>query len=405
MLVVDDNETNRSILEYQLSSWGMPCDTAASGRHALELLATAAQSGRPYGLCLLDFDMPDMNGIQLARAIHAAPKLRAVRRILLSSSGGQRGEGELAGVHGKLMKPVRQSQLLDEIATVMGASRTGRPSPSAPLNGRSKPQRSSSGPRVLVAEDNQVNQRVAVALLEKRGFNVDVASDGREAVEMADAREYAGIFMDCQMPVLDGYQATAQIRRRQGPRAHAPIIAMTAHSLKGDRERCLAAGMDDYLSKPLRDEALDDRISRWVRQGPQPDATPPDPEAVEPAPDELLESAEIDRLRDEFPPAAFQELIDVFLTQARLLIADLADAVAKHDGERARQAAHKLRGSCASLGATTLTNLCAQAEQQAATGELAGTAGVIAALEDAFAATAHALEAKVSEVRRAGAHR
>ncbi|MDQ6751722.1 MAG: PAS domain S-box protein [Actinomycetota bacterium] len=405
VLVVDDSQTNRSILERQLSSWGMACDTAASGQRGLELLTIAAQSGRPYGLCLLDYNMPGMDGLELARAMHTTPKLRGVRRILLTSSGGKRGEDQLAGVHGSLMKPVRQSRLFDEIATVMGATTIPRLSQAAPPNGRRDPRRSSPGPRVLVVEDNPVNQRVAVALLEKRGLVVDVAVDGRQAVEMSQASEYAGIFMDCQMPVLDGYQATAQIRSGPGPQASTPIIAMTAHSLKGDRERCLAAGMDDYLTKPLRDQALDDRISRWVHQDRHADDGARDPEAPEPNPDEMLEPAEIDRLRDDFSPDAFKDLIDVFLAQARLLIEDLRDAAEQHDGERMRQAAHKLRGSCASLGATTLKNLCAEIEQQAVTNEIAGPPDGLATLDDAFAATAKALEAKVSEVRRAGAHR
>ncbi len=399
LLVVDDNETNRSILERQVRAWGMQCETAAGGQEALQLLVAAADSGRPYGLCLLDFNMPEMDGIQLTRAIDAAPKLRAVRRILLSSSGGQRGEGEAAGVHGNLTKPVRQSRLFDEIATVMGAAGAGRPSPTPPPNGARRPQGSVPAPRVLLAEDNPVNQRVAVALLEKRGLEVDVAGDGREAVEMSQAREYAGIFMDCQMPGLDGYQATAEIRRRQGPRAHTPIIAMTAHSLTGDRERCLAAGMDDYLTKPLRAEALDDRVSRWVRRGTQPGS-----EVVAPAADGPLDAAQVDRLRADFPPAAFTELVDVFLRQGRVLIDELGAAVAKDDGDRACQAAHKLRGSCASLGATSLRDLCADVEAQAAVEDMARAGGALPALEDAFAAAAHALKSNASEVSHAGAH-
>jgi CheY-like chemotaxis protein len=261
-LVVDDNSTNRTILSHRLASWRMTCHSANSGPEAMELLESAAAAGRPYDIALVDFDMPGMDGIELARAIKASPRLRAVRLIMLSSAAAAHGVAEEAGFEKAFTKPVRHSLLFEAISTMVEP-------PSEPIAPRAssaaaaEPSKAAtSASRVLIAEDNAVNQVVATRMLEKLGFQVDIACDGRQAVELAAATPYLAIFMDCQMPTLDGYEATGEIRRGAGKGRDVPIIAMTAHTMRGDREKCLAAGMDDYIGKPLRREALEEVVER-----------------------------------------------------------------------------------------------------------------------------------------------
>ncbi|MDX6290828.1 MAG: hypothetical protein QOH42_2627, partial [Blastocatellia bacterium] len=263
-LIVDDNATNRKILSHQLNSWGMVHDEADSGVRALELLRSAAAEGTPYDLAILDFMMPGMDGFELARAIKSEPALASVRMVLLTSFG-QRGDGATAheaGIAAYLTKPVRQSQLFDCLANVV--SQTTRPEAATLLSGENslvtKHTLAEANPMsnkiILLAEDNIVNQKVAVRQLQKLGYRADTVANGREAVEALGRIPYDLVFMDCQMPEMDGYEATAEIRRREGEAKHTPIVAMTAHALQGDREKCIAAGMDDYVSKPVKVEEL-----------------------------------------------------------------------------------------------------------------------------------------------------
>ncbi len=264
VLVVDDNATNRQILGRQLAGWEMPVTAVSDGQQALDLLEREG-GGAPYGIVLLDANMPDMGGIELARAIKARPALRRLPLVLLTS-----GDEAIAfaedGITAALRKPVRPSKLYNTIAEAVHS----RPNPAAAErraehdDGLTKSSSSPPGPRILLVEDNVVNQMVARRMLEKHGFCADVAANGREAVEALARRHYPAVLMDCQMPELDGFAATTEIRRREGTDAHTPIIAMTANAMRGDREKCLAAGMDDYMSKPLRAETLTDVLTRWV---------------------------------------------------------------------------------------------------------------------------------------------
>jgi CheY-like chemotaxis protein len=269
--IVDDNATNRTILQHHLTRWGMYSASADSGPSALHMLRTAARQGEPYDLAILDMQMPGMNGLDLARAITADPLLAPLRLVMLTSMA-QRGHGMLAqqtGVTAYLTKPVRQSQLFDCLVTVLGTAATGEATPVLPTVPPEPCQtlgesEAASRPLLLVAEDNIVNQRVAVRLLEKLGYRVDVVMNGREAVAAVQRLPYAAVLMDMQMPEMDGYTATAEIRRSEGPARHTIIIAMTAHALEGDRDRCLAAGMDDYLSKPVQSTELRAVLQRWL---------------------------------------------------------------------------------------------------------------------------------------------
>jgi CheY-like chemotaxis protein len=254
-LVVDDKLTNLGILKTQLASWGMTVDTTADGESALTALRAAAQAGHPYELALVDFKMPRMSGGDLAGAIRTDPALQPIKIVLMVAARDARSAAGATESDGLVTKPIRQTHLHDELTHVVSGHAIS-PSPSYPpeANGATS---ATGTQRVLVAEDNPVNQLVAVRLLEVRGYGVDVANNGREALEMHERTPYDAIFMDCQMPELDGYDTTREIRRLEGDDRHTPIIAMTASTMPGDTERCLAAGMDYYSGKPIKPAGLD----------------------------------------------------------------------------------------------------------------------------------------------------
>ncbi|AOS45152.1 Signal transduction histidine-protein kinase BarA [Lacunisphaera limnophila] len=274
VLVVDDNDTNRQILHHQIVSWKMQQGSAASGAEALVTLRAAAAAGQPYDAALLDMQMPGMDGLTLAHAIKADPVLARTHLIMLTSLGHVMTKPELAaqGIDAYLVKPVKQSRLFDCLVDVMGAPRA-EPAAAKPVLPRpaSPDYVAPAKSRILLAEDNTVNQKVALAQLRKLGHSADAVASGLEAVQAVAAVPYDLIFMDCQMPEMDGYEATQAIRQREqataaagrpAPRVH--IIAMTANAMQGDREKCLAAGMDDYVSKPVRETDLRAALERWA---------------------------------------------------------------------------------------------------------------------------------------------
>jgi CheY-like chemotaxis protein len=267
VLVVDDNATNRQILRHQIVAWKMQKGSAGGGFEALKLLRAAAAAGTPYDLALLDMQMPEMDGMTLARAIKADPAIASTRLIMLTSLGHRFETEELraVGLDAYLVKPVKQSRLFDCLAEVMGSDEVGQtPTENADV----PPPGPTAAPpalrlHVLLAEDNPVNQMVARAQLKKLGCTVDAVANGLEVLEALPRMKYDVIFMDCQMPEMDGYEASRAIRQREEDRQHpcrwkAPvhIIAMTANAMQGDRGKCLAAGMDDYVSKPVRSDEL-----------------------------------------------------------------------------------------------------------------------------------------------------
>ena len=279
-LVVDDHAVNRRILGELLTGWGMRHETAASAAQAIERLRRARAEGDPFDLVLLDHQMPEESGLDLARRLRAEPESGEPLLVLLSSLGlhPETRTASQLGVRAVLTKPVRPSQLLDTLALCFGAvgeeerarrrggerrrgerrrgDRRRRPAADGPFRGR----------RVLLAEDNPVNQKVAVRMLEKLGCEVTVASDGREAVDAFRRGRFDAVLMDCQMPRMSGFEASCEIRRFEEAegRPAVPILAITANAMSGDRERCLEAGMDDYLTKPLVLDRLRDALARWI---------------------------------------------------------------------------------------------------------------------------------------------
>jgi len=326
--------------------------------------------------------MPGMDGVELAGAISMAPSLRGARLIMLTSTVDRRAAAREAGVHHYLQKPVRRARLLETVADAMSGL-TAAPAASGPEPVTDRTD------RLLVVEDNAVNQRVLQAMLAKRGFAVDCAGNGREALSMLAAADYGLVFMDCQMPEMDGYQATGAIRaaERDGDE-HLPVVAMTAHALKGDRERCLAAGMDDYLSKPLRPHELDAVLERWLGAAP-PAATA----VVEAAGGEaLVDETRMRVFRDDYPEI-IEQLVDLFVDSTPPLLDDLRGALERDDTEAVRRAAHKLKGSCQNIGASRLAELAAGIEQGDAKTDADG-------LEQVFEATCDALRAALMPAGR-----
>lgn len=261
-LVVDDNATNRMVLTRNLTRWGLHVKEASSGAEALAALRSAE---RPFALALLDFQMPEMDGLELARHIKGDPALAGVRLVMLTSLGvrGQREQARAAGIEACLVKPVRQSQLHDCLVSVTSAAEPRPPSSVLPTPDSGQKPPVTGGPHVLLAEDNVVNQMLAQRFLEKLGCSVHVVGNGREAVAAVAQGEYALIFMDCQMPEMDGFEATAAIRQGETGHRRLPIIALTASAMQGDREMCLDAGMDDYVSKPLALDDMERMLRRW----------------------------------------------------------------------------------------------------------------------------------------------
>jgi CheY-like chemotaxis protein/HPt (histidine-containing phosphotransfer) domain-containing protein len=300
---------------------------------------------------------------------------------MLTSSGDHRPAARTAGVEHMLTKPVRRARLLEAVAEAAGERGS---EPVAAVPAQAPP--AAVGAHVLVAEDNAINRLVIEGMLAARGISVDVASNGREALDLLARGAYVGVFMDCQMPELDGYGATAAIRageQRTGD-AHLPVIAMTAHAMAGDRERCLAAGMDDYLSKPLRPDELDRVVAEWITPSAPAEAAAGGAPSESAAFEGLIDEARVTLFRDEYADVAGR-LADLFAETTPELLVTLRDAHAGGDAEALGRAAHKLKGSCQNVGASFMATLADAIERGDA------PAGVMDELEAAFEPTRDAL--------------
>ncbi|WP_309650453.1 response regulator [Nocardioides sp.] len=260
VLVVDDNQTNRLILGDQLGAWGMHADAVEDGVTALRRLDEARAAGTAYDVVVLDLCMPEMDGLELAALVSAGPAPAPGMVLLTSGSDVTAEEGRRVGIGARLTKPVHLARLATALEEVLSAQRT--PRPAAP-QARVRPAPGSRG-HVLVVEDSFTNQLVAVGILESLGYSTDVAGNGLEALEALERSSFGAVLMDCQMPEMDGYDATREIRRREGATRRTPVIAMTASVTEGERQRCLEAGMDDYLSKPVHPRDVGAMLDRWV---------------------------------------------------------------------------------------------------------------------------------------------
>jgi PAS domain S-box-containing protein len=267
VLIVDDNQTNRDVLHYQLEAWGIYNNSAEDGPSALKMLHEASEKGSPYGLVILDRMMPGMDGIEVAQKIQADPELSGTRLAMLTSVVGGAKEARAAGIRCHITKPVHQSTLFDCITTSLLGDKITKVEITTPEPGSKRDEPIKA--KVLLAEDNIINQKVAVSMLKRIGCTVDVAKNGVEAVEaFKNSSSYDLIFMDVQMPDKDGFEATEEIRgleEEHGENKHITIIALTANAMEGDREKCLAGGMDDYLSKPFKQNELRQALKKWLQ--------------------------------------------------------------------------------------------------------------------------------------------
>jgi PAS domain S-box-containing protein len=372
VLVVDDNATNRRILEEVTTRWGMRPYAVDGGRAALAVMREAKIAGEPYPLVLLDANMPDMDGFAVAERIRADPRLAGVT-IMMVTSSGQRGDAARCrelGIARYLTKPVRQSELLDAIMGALVGVSLGERCDAASLRKRAASERLV----VLLAEDNIVNQRLATRLLEKEGYEVSTAANGHEALEAIAKGAFDLVLMDVQMPDMDGFEATRAIRA--GERSlggHLPIIAMTAHVMKGDRERCLDAGMDAYVAKPVQREVLLATIDRVLGR-----STGQASEATD------GEICDADVLRARVPDEAIlAEVIALFLQECPRMLADVREAVERGDAARIRSAAHTFKGAAGNFVAAPVVEAATHLEMMGEAADLDGAKGALARLERA----------------------
>ncbi len=333
VLIVDDNSTNRRILEELLKSRGMNTTATGDSTWALGEVSNARRDGRPYRLMILDVNMPDLDGFAVAEAVRRSRLFRNVAVIMLTSAGrpGDSAKARELGVSAFLTKPVRESDLVEAVRRALGERRVDLPAPAD--SGRGSAARRSL--RVLVAEDNPVNQKVVRAMLEREGHRIELVSTGAEAVEAAAKRTCDLVLMDVQMPGMDGLEATRLIREHERTTgACVPIVAMTAHTMKGDRERCLEAGMDDYLSKPVHRERLFEVIAA-ISSGAAASASTPAPK---PELEDVLERVGGDM-------ALLRELADVLRQDSARLVSEMRAAAGRGDSEALRRAAHTVKGA------------------------------------------------------------
>jgi two-component system sensor histidine kinase/response regulator len=343
VLVVDDNATTRDILTRMTANWRMVPSTAVDGNAALAAARTAAAEGVPFDVALVDMEMPGMDGATLARAVRSSvvPSPRVV--LLTHSVEGGRRAAATVGADGAVAKPVRASQLYDVLAGLFGDVEA------ADVEVRPPGQARQAAGRVLLAEDNPVNQRVARLFLEQLGFAVDVVDGGEAAVEAVSASEYDAVLMDCQMPGMDGYEAAREIRRREGDGTRVPIVALTASATAADRARAMEAGMDEHVSKPVDRDRLAQVLSGLVREHDR----------------STVEAEVVNALRElggTRPGEFLRELREMLAEDVTTQVAVMRAALAAGQPETIAAAAHRLKGTGGYLGSTTLVDVCTRLE-------------------------------------------
>ncbi|MCA1997279.1 MAG: response regulator, partial [Armatimonadetes bacterium] len=355
---VDDHAANREIVSAALRSWGLRPAEATDGARGLEMLQQAAAEGEPFHAVIVDHQMPGMDGPELAQCARSDPMTRGVRLVLLSSLGAATEDDRFDA---RLTKPVRRSELRQALARVLlGQREASQGQEQAPKDKQALPPA-----QVLVAEDNPVNQQVALGVLRKLGVRAQAVANGEEAIRALREFPFDLVLMDVQMPVLDGFEATRRIRSGEAgvPNPRIPIVAMTAHAMQGDRERCLEAGMDDYVSKPVSKEALAQALRRWL--GSAGEAAPSEPPHAPTAVWDV--ESMLHRLGGDLELAV--DVLRAYLDDVPQRLADLRDASERGEGQRAKAIAHTVKGASANVGAEAVREAAAQIESAAAAGE------------------------------------
>lgn len=381
VMIAGDNEVNRCTLHDLISSLGMRSSSYPSGKEALAALCKAHSDGNPYRIAIIDRQMPDMDGEMLGRSIKDNPDLKKTIMVMLTSAG-QKGDAKTLiqiGFSAYLHKPVHSPDLADALATVLGAGKPGltaklvtRHTLAEARNAKKVLPTGKFHPihaRVLVAEDNIVNQKVAMQMLTKLGCHVDVAANGDEALSMLTKLPYDLVFMDCQMPVMDGYEATVEIRRREEKDKHTVIIAMTAHAIIGERERCFKAGMDDFLTKPVSLGELENTLKKWVKKLDRREKEENKINIGEAQPSSVFDPGRlVELLGDDID--LVREIVETFQEDAPKQIHKLQEAFSSEDQKLVEQQAHSLKGAAANIGAESLREIVYNIELAAKTGNL-----------------------------------
>ena len=407
ILVVDDNDTNRRILILQTQGWGMSPVATGSSTQALEWI----RRGDPFDVAVLDMQMPQMDGLTLAAEIRRMRDAQALPLVMLASLGQREVGADAAQFAAYLVKPIKPSQLYDVLAVALAQ---GQPETDAGEQSLFDAEMGKRLPlRILLAEDNPVNQKLALRLLERLGYRADVAGNGLEAVEALRRQPYDVVLMDIQMPEMDGLEAT-RIVLQEWPRERRPrIVAMTANAMREDREACLAAGMNDYLSKPVHVEALVEALSKCQPAAqPGPTTQHPtresslavgggsEPQVQERDPGANLDRAALESLRETVggDPEFLVELIDTFLEDAPQLLADMGQAVEQGDAGGLRLAAHSLKSNSADFGAKALSALCKELEMMGKAGALDGAVERVAQAKAEYERVKTTLQAMTQDV-------
>jgi PAS domain S-box-containing protein len=378
ILVVDDNATNREIVTRHARSWGMEPVAVERPRDALALIA----AGEPFDVGVLDMMMPEMDGVTLAREIRRHRPERELPLLLLTSLGRLPQARSAGAFSAQLAKPLKASQLYNALLRLVAAGVEIEEAVEAATDG--KP--ATSALQILLAEDNSMNQKVALRLLERLGYGADVVSNGLEALEAVERQPYDVVLMDVQMPELDGLDASRQICERRPPSSRPRIIAMTANAMPEDREACLAAGMDDYLAKPIRADELAEALRRVK-------PLPRDREVSFENGGVTVDAAALENLRELGGDDFVDEVIDTFLADAPTLIAMLGASLAAQDADELRRAAHTLKSNGATLGAAGFSELCRALEQRAKSGRLEDASELVGRIEQEYRALEEALAA------------
>jgi len=397
-LVVDDNRTVRDELARQLEHWGMNALAVGDGPTALAALRGAAREGRPVDLGLIDMHMPSTSGLELGRAIKADASIAATRLVLLTSLGerGQARAAQQAGFLAFLTKPLRQSALHDCLVAALGRPAESGPEPFStppPLITRHTlaEARLARRARILVAEDHEINQMVTVGILERLGYRADVVTNGEEAVEAVRRTQYGLVLMDCQMPGMDGCEAASAIRRQEPAGHRLPIVALTADATDAGRERCLAAGMDDFVPKPLDRDRLRDTLRRWLpdvteHQVLEDESELGNPQAPTGSSATILELATLRSVVGD-NPVKLRQYLDLFASTTGTLLEQIVAATGQRDAARLSRLAHTLKGTCGNVGAQEMAALASALEGAAGLEDWLAAAGFSRDLDSCFIRT------------------
>ncbi len=381
LMIVDDNAVNRDILCRMVESFGCRAFSAGDSAEAMKVLQKQLTLGDPIRVAIIDFQMPDENGEVLAKKIKFHRALEPTFLVLLTSVGtrGDAVRAKAAGFAAYLHKPVKQSQLLEAITAVLGRSKEMKAE--QPLITRHWLEEAKWGGSVLVAEDNQVNQAVAEAVLSRAGYSVVCVNDGREALEVFSARDFDLVLMDVQMPEMDGMEATREIRKMAEPKAKIPIIAMTEHALSGDKEKCLKAGMNDYVSKPIEPLELREVVERWMARRPLSPLVVSEKENSRSA--TAVDWARLEQ--SSGGDATFRrQLTEVFLADCESRLGHLNESLRAKNFERIGREAHSIKGAAANFGAAGLSRLATELEDQAEKKSLAHCRNTVKQMANEF---------------------